>query len=71
MFGAIPFDGPVRLLHGMRDAEVPWARTGRLAELIGSADVQCWLVKDGDHRLSRDGDIALLLRAVAEVIDAP
>lgn len=69
MFGAIPFAGPVRLLHGMRDPDVPWVRTGRLAELLGSADVQCWLVKDGDHRLSRDGDIALLTRAVAEVIE--
>jgi pimeloyl-ACP methyl ester carboxylesterase len=68
MFGAIPFGGPVRLLHGMRDTDVPWIRTGRLAELLGSADVQCWLVKEGDHRLSRDEDIALLLRAVEDVI---
>ena len=70
MFGAIPFAGPVRLLHGMRDGDVPWIRSGRLTELIGSADVQCWLVKEGDHRLSREADIALLQRAVAEVIDA-
>jgi hypothetical protein len=27
--------------------------------------VQVTLIKDGDHRLSRDGDIALLLRTVA------
>lgn len=70
MFGEIAVDGPVRLLHGMRDTEVPWHRTGRLAELIRSADVQCWLVKDGDHRLSRDTDIALLVRAVEDVIAA-
>ncbi len=71
MFGEIAIDVPVRLLHGMRDADVPWHRTGRLAELIRSADVQCWLVKDGDHRLSRETDIALLVRAVEEVIAAP
>ena len=70
MFGEIAIDVPTRLLHGMRDADVPWHRTGRLAELIRSADVQCWLVKDGDHRLSREADLALLVRAVEEVIAA-
>ena len=70
MFGEIGIDVPTRLLHGMRDADVPWHRTGRLAELIRSADVQCWLVKDGDHRLSREPDLALLVRAVEEVIAA-
>ena len=70
MSGEIATDVPIRLLHGMRDTEVPWHRTGRLAELIRSADVQCWLVKDGDHRLSRETDLALLVRAVEEVIAA-
>jgi pimeloyl-ACP methyl ester carboxylesterase len=68
MFGEIAIDVPTRLLQGMRDPDVPWHRTGRLAELLRSADVQCWLVKDGDHRLSRGSDIALLIRAVEEVI---
>jgi hypothetical protein len=29
--------------------------------------VQVTLVKDGDHRLSRDADIALLLRTIANL----
>lgn len=70
MYGIIPIDAPVRLIQGMQDREVPWQRTGRLAELLRSADVQCWLVKDGDHRLRRAGDIALIVRAVEEVIAA-
>lgn len=70
MFGEIAFDGPVRLVQGQRDPDVPWQRTARLAELLRSADVQTWLVKDGDHRLSRDPDIALILRAVEDVIAA-
>ena len=40
----------------------------QLAEKLRSADVQVTLIKDGDHRLSRDSDIALLLRTVAEMI---
>jgi pimeloyl-ACP methyl ester carboxylesterase len=53
---------PVRLLHGQDDGDVPWEVSLRLAEALRSADVQVTLVKDGDHRLSRDADIALLLR---------
>lgn len=61
----IAIDCPVRLLHGQRDAEVPWEISLRLAEKLRSADVQLMLIKDGDHRLSRDADIALLLQTIA------
>lgn len=64
----IPFDGPVRLLHGQHDPDVPWDISLRLAERLRSADVQTILIKDGDHRLSRDADIQLLLRSVAELV---
>ena len=61
----IPFDGPVRLLHGQDDREVPPEISLRLAAALRSEDVQVTLVKGGDHRLSRPQDIALLLRTVA------
>lgn len=63
--GEIPLDCPVRLLHGQDDAEVPPEISLRLARALRSLDVQVTLVKGGDHRLSREGDIALLLRTVA------
>ncbi len=63
--GEIPLDCPVRLLHGQDDTDVPPEISLRLARALRSQDVQVTLVKDGDHRLSRDGDIALLLRTVA------
>lgn len=66
----IPLLCPARLLHGMRDADVPHTVSLRLAERLGSADVQTTLIKDGDHRLSRDGDIALLLRTVEALVAA-
>lgn len=65
----IPIDCPVHLLHGQRDADVPWEISLRLAEALRSDAVKVTLVKDGDHRLSRPQDIALLLRAVAEITD--
>lgn len=63
--GEIALTCPVRLLHGQRDADVPWDTALRLSAALRSADVQVTLVKDGDHRLSRDEDIALLLRTLA------
>jgi pimeloyl-ACP methyl ester carboxylesterase len=68
--GAIPIDCPVRLLHGQSDADVPWQISVKLAEQLRSADVQTTLVKDGDHRLSREQDIALLIRTAAELLEA-
>ena len=60
----IALDCPVRLIHGQRDSDVPFQMSLKLAAVLHSADVQVTLVKDGDHRLSRDTDIALLLRTV-------
>ncbi len=61
----IALDCPVRLLHGREDTDVPWEISVALAEALDTDDVQLTLLWDGDHRLSRDGDIALLKRTVA------
>ncbi|MFD1105378.1 alpha/beta fold hydrolase [Sphingobium olei] len=62
--GEIAIDCPVRLLHGQQDADVPWEIALRTAARLRSSDVQTLLVKDGDHRLSRESDIALLIRTI-------
>lgn len=67
--GPIAIDCPVRLVHGQRDPDVPWHHSPHLASLIRSDDVQVMLVKDGDHRLSRDEDIALLLRTAGDLVE--
>lgn len=59
---------PVRLLHGQRDPDVPWHHSLHLAEKLHSSDVQVTLVKDGDHRLSREADIALILATLGDVM---
>jgi pimeloyl-ACP methyl ester carboxylesterase len=58
--GAIPLACQVRLLHGMADESVPWQQSLTLAERLQSADATLTLIKDGDHRLSRDEDLARL-----------
>ncbi|KEQ53312.1 alpha/beta hydrolase [Sphingobium chlorophenolicum] len=68
--GEIAIDCPVRLLQGQADPDVPWQTALRVAERLRSSDVQTLLIKDGDHRLSRDPDIALLIRTVASLLDS-
>lgn len=65
----IPFAGPVRLLHGMRDADVPWRKSLALAEALTTPDVELHLIKDGEHRLSREQDLERLCQVVAGVCD--
>ncbi len=64
MDAPIPFDGPVRILHGQRDPDVPWRLSLDLAARLTSADVRVTFVKNGDHRLSTLADIALLQETI-------
>ncbi|MBS0561323.1 MAG: alpha/beta hydrolase [Proteobacteria bacterium] len=66
----IPLDAPVRLLHGQRDPDVPWETALKIAEQVTGEDVRLVLVKDGDHRLSRPQDLALLRATLDEVLAA-
>lgn len=65
--GEIVLHCPARLLHGLEDEEVPWRISLDLARALASTDATVTLVKHGDHRLSRPGDIALLLRAISDL----
>lgn len=69
--GEIPLDCPVRFLHGQADLVVPWEIPLRAAAQLRSSDIQTLLIKDGDHRLSRDGDIALLLGLIDSLMEMP
>jgi pimeloyl-ACP methyl ester carboxylesterase len=67
--GPIAIDVPVRLIHGMADRDVPYTMALRLAERLASTDVAVTLIKDADHRLSRDTDIARIAAVVADTSD--
>ena len=66
--GALPLDLPVSILQGMRDPDVPWRHALDLVERLGSDDVELTLVKDGDHRLSREQDLRRLEMIVAALV---
>jgi len=58
---------PVRILQGVEDDAVPWRYALDLMDKITSDDMQYHLIKDGDHRLSRDQDVDLLVETVLKL----
>ena len=69
------FDGmirtlcPVVVLQGMQDEAVPYTHALSLMERLGGDPATLTLIKDGDHRLSRPEDIALLFGALERMIE--
>ncbi len=55
---------PVRILQGMEDPDVPYQHALTLVEHLAMDPVTLTLIRDGDHRLSRAEDVALLIEAV-------
>lgn len=51
---------PVRIVHGMRDSDVAWQQSITLIERLQGEDSHLTLLKNGDHRLSGDADLARL-----------
>lgn len=62
----IPFAGKVRLLQGMKDAALDWRVAPLIAQKLVSNDVKVCLMKDSDHRLGSDEDIAELRRMLED-----
>lgn len=52
---------PVELIHGDKDCDVPCKLSEYLAKKITSDKVNLTIVKNGDHRMSTDENIELLL----------
>jgi len=61
----IPIAVPVRLIHGTKDADVPWQISVTLMERLASNDISLKLIKNGDHRLSQPEQ----LNGICEVVE--
>ena len=70
LIGGSPFDPgrPVRVLHGLQDPDVPWEHSLDLVAHLDGNWAQVTAVPDGEHRLSRPEDLALLRRIIAEEV---
>jgi pimeloyl-ACP methyl ester carboxylesterase len=56
---------PVHILQGMKDPDIPFGQALKLVEHLPLDPVTVTLISDGNHRLSREEDIARLIAAVA------
>ena len=69
LFGhAIETGCPVMILQGARDRDVPREHSARLVQHLLSDPVIFTVIPDGDHRLSRPEDLAVLDRAIEQMI---
>lgn len=69
MNAPIAFAGPVRILQGEQDPDVPARHALDLAALFTSNDLVIDLVPDGDHRLSRPQDLDRLAAIADRLAD--
>lgn len=65
-----PFDPgrPVHILHGLQDPDVPWEHTLDLVAHMSGDWTRVSAVPDGDHRLSRPEDLALLRSVISNYL---
>jgi pimeloyl-ACP methyl ester carboxylesterase len=68
--GIIDTHCSVTILQGMADPDVPYAHALKLVMHLPQDNVTLTLIKDGDHRLSREQDLILLERAVLDLSGA-
>ncbi len=66
----IEFSGPVRILQGMQDIDVPYRHAMKIIDAITSQDVEMTLVKSGDHRLSTEADLERLVRTIKALAES-
>ncbi|XP_013928380.1 PREDICTED: mycophenolic acid acyl-glucuronide esterase, mitochondrial isoform X1 [Thamnophis sirtalis] len=65
----LPIQCPVRLIHGLKDEDIPWQISMKLAENIVSGDVDIILRKSGQHRMKEKDDIKVIVYTVEDLIE--
>ena len=65
----LDLDMPVTIRQEMCDSEVGWGHALDLVDLLCRDDVELTLIKDGDHRLSREQDLRRLEATVTRLVE--
>ncbi|XP_066298619.1 palmitoyl-protein thioesterase ABHD10, mitochondrial-like [Branchiostoma lanceolatum] len=65
----MPISCPVRLIHGLRDQDVPYQTSAQILEELDAKDVDLILRKSGDHRMSEPEDLELIIDTVDKLVN--
>lgn len=59
---------PVQLLHGKKDPDVAFEIAFQIKEKLSNQKTNIIPIEDGDHRLSREQDLAVLIKTIKQII---
>lgn len=62
-------DCPILLVHGLEDKDVPWEYSKRLLDHCTSQNITLTLIKNGDHRLSKEHELKILAQTLKSFFD--
>ena len=65
--GTININIPVRLIQGMKDADVEWQTAHRIKNAVSGTDVQVFLLEDADHRLSSPKQLEMINGVICDL----
>jgi pimeloyl-ACP methyl ester carboxylesterase len=70
LLARVPFDPgrPIVILQGLQDPDVPAEHTRELTHFLTGGHVKLIEIPDGEHRLSRPQDLALLFDAIGSLV---
>ena len=66
---SLPILKPVRLVHGLADAEVPWETSVKLATCLESDDVIMHFDKAATHRFSEESHLSFLAAILDDLVE--
>lgn len=58
--GSLTLNCPLHLIQGQRDPDVPWTHALKILQAVSAPRSDLSLIREGDHRLSREEDLALI-----------
>ncbi len=67
--GPINLEIPVRLLHGMKDTDVPHWISEKIIEQLDSPDARLVLLEDANHRLSSPAELEQIKTLLEDVVE--